>query len=632
MACSAAADVKSKIERLNQTVQHAGEANTSVPCADCYPAPTSSTIGKVRACVESICPTNQTNMTAVARAALNAAAAPDPGYDREVKPLVDAAIREDLKTEITRAEARIKYLERSPVEPSPAALRTYKLLKAFNAVSKIEGYIGYGVNTIRSTDPDLKGDNYTLALVLRRKLQRAQAQGTTWDQQKLYDLRLYKTDEQIIAGVRDDIKNLIWTKERTLKSPDLQFLRPQVDAEFNVTKLSRPFASGRVDLQSLQELERSRRAFDFISGAMADPEISKLIDRSPYQPPSADERSRRAVEIRARIKAAKVTLARPITADSTKCRLAYASAKNMLTSRRDIAALMPKLKTLQAQSVEKTKDLICAPERDRYVAEASQWTPKVTDDLDTFSENLKRGLKGAAEAELTYQSEQARANAIPESNDLHFVGLATSDPALEPDPETADDVCEPLTPLYLPDAAGAGRNYNVGPAVLKDFERYQRVTRHELGHKADYFARQLTCAGQAERLRGITRCLLKNHHELPKATLDQELRQLEAGQKSRYRDEDLADLIEQKTSGARGSNFLCIMFGGTTDADFADASMQNFNSYDVHSSNFFRLLHVNFLQTHETPPVCGEALKALGQTADFTDCWPGGAPTADASH
>jgi hypothetical protein len=91
------------------------------------------------------------------------------------------------------------------------------------------------------------------------------------------------------------------------------------------------------------------------------------------------------------------------------------------------------------------------------------------------------------------------------------------------------------------------------------------------------------------------------------------------GGDSKYESEDWADLISAQVDD-KANNFACLFAQKLKDEDYKALSLRNADSSDPHSSDLFRLLHLNFLKNGKIPTQCEQALSTRGEKANFKNC------------
>jgi hypothetical protein len=171
----------------------------------------------------------------------------------------------------------------------------------------------------------------------------------------------------------------------------------------------------------------------------------------------------------------------------------------------------------------------------------------------------------------------------------------------------------------VPDVTSYFSNsFITGPMTIKHKDA-GGICYHEMGHKLFHFMKyQNTCADKSEFTK-IRACLLSIHAELSPEELLLEASKVTFGGDTKYESEDWADLIAAQVED-KTSNFACLFAQKLKDEDYKQLSLKNSDSSDPHSSDLFRLLHLNFLKIGKTPVQCEQALSARGEKANFKNC------------
>jgi hypothetical protein len=171
---------------------------------------------------------------------------------------------------------------------------------------------------------------------------------------------------------------------------------------------------------------------------------------------------------------------------------------------------------------------------------------------------------------------------------------------------SVDEVCEAMMPNLLPDAASLlNKGIVAGPLAVK-LKEAEGITFHELGHKLYQHLKIDSSCVDKLKFSKIQRCLAQNHG-------------IEDGKENIYESEDFADLISASLDKQK-ANFSCLFTRKLRPEDYRKLSLRNEALSGDHSSDLFRLLHINFIKTGKIPEQCQQALAARGEKANFANC------------
>jgi hypothetical protein len=200
--------------------------------------------------------------------------------------------------------------------------------------------------------------------------------------------------------------------------------------------------------------------------------------------------------------------------------------------------------------------------------------------------------------ELSKENEEVEAST--EKDAIYSVAIVTLSKDASSPTFDADRVCEDMMPNIVPDAASLWNNeFASGPLTVKFPGIADGITFHEMAHKM--FLRAGTC----DSMRSAMQCLKSLHAESSKP--------------EQYLSEDFADLIASQVEG-KDKNMACLFVQKTKNEDFAKLSLKNPSEGDTHSSDLFRVLHLDFLKNGKLTEQCQQALVAKDEAPTFKNC------------
>jgi hypothetical protein len=110
------------------------------------------------------------------------------------------------------------------------------------------------------------------------------------------------------------------------------------------------------------------------------------------------------------------------------------------------------------------------------------------------------------------------------------------------------------------------------------------------------------------------------HSELPPERIREQKELLKSSFATpQYESEDWADLISTRTD-PNAFKFACFVTLQSASNNYANLSLKNLVQQDPHSSPLFRLLHMHYQTSGETPKICQVALAKKNETPHFKNC------------
>lgn len=157
-------------------------------------------------------------------------------------------------------------------------------------------------------------------------------------------------------------------------------------------------------------------------------------------------------------------------------------------------------------------------------------------------------------------------------------------------------------PLRIPDSNDMAYNHigaiKVGWGTVRDLGSGSAVLGHELGHRLDNIFKSIKMSGKSqERYNEIRACLTKGHSEG------------EGKIKGQYLDEDWGDFVAAESSDKNSDNFKCVYFDwDVVLKDPGSLSLIEPDKTSRHSSDYFRIIHLERQMGRELPESCKKAV------------------------
>ncbi|MBD63712.1 MAG: hypothetical protein CME62_00770 [Halobacteriovoraceae bacterium] len=167
---------------------------------------------------------------------------------------------------------------------------------------------------------------------------------------------------------------------------------------------------------------------------------------------------------------------------------------------------------------------------------------------------------------------------------------------------------------------------NISPFVLKNPDITEGVLAHELAHITKNFLKNNNEASEESMRKFATlrNCVTSLHPTAVVQTGFYPYRSLGAGSGnipgviSNYTEEDYADALATTVRGEDNRNIACI-FLQSKYGDYVERELEHTNE-DPHSTDLFRVLHMENIHRGELPMSCSHALNSTDQNRNFHNC------------
>jgi len=608
---SAHADLATKIDKLNSTLKNVGNPSNS-ECLDCQITGTGTVFydngSTMRSCVESICPSKDFSLSGKLEKIYEGTNKPNKSYENQIQPLIAAITKEDAYGKNATAESTLEWLKNSKNLDNPGAIRTYNLISATNSSSKfqyamVNGSPGVDVAKSRKNFPELSDDEYAQRVRIGNKalsafLDKAIVEEDPARVQLVYGNKFKDRVNEVIASFED--------KKKIIESdPDLKFLFQMKNFKEMVSgeNLQKQFSdSGAINPETISNLNRANAILNLFVAAAKDPEFKKMLDSGPIDLKKEAAKLGTEQLLAERIKKQKAVLsgAEPIL--SAKCRAAFEMGQQVLPTQKELDAYKAKVEILKSKFLDKTKSLVCESSAKDYQTKISSLKSNLPLTKEQHLANMKESLSRALVEEKSAKIKREETDKSEYRDAYYAIGIGALKADHNNPTSASDDVCEELMPNLTPDATTYfGDSFVSGPVAIKHKEGHG-ISNHELGHKLFHFMSYENFCGDKSQFTKARTCLTSLHEG-----------------DSKYESEDWADMISAQVD-IKGPNFACYFARKLNDEDYKNLSMTNSEESDVHSSELFRLLHVNFIKTGKVPAQCLHALSARGEQANFKNC------------
>lgn len=621
-------DIGKKIEELNSTVKSVGSQPEE--CSNCYA--TAAGYGYygdngslMRSCVETICSKKEFSLADTLNKIYEGTTKPNHTYDKEIQPIINAISKEDANDKVTRGRAYSEWLKNPPDLKKPGGVRVFNMFTTLNSFSKFQFTASNGKAVIdasksRSAFPELSDAEFSKQVqiggkILDALLERAISDTDPARVQLIYGSGFKTRVDSVISSFSDKQKQIEADPELNFLTK-LQAFKEMASGE----KLKEQFSgTDQINPDAIGNLNQANSFLNLFVAISKDPEFKKMLDSPPIDMKKAVAKLGTEKLLKDRDAQQQSVLNGTGPALSAKCRTAFEIAQQVLPSQKDLDIFKTKVDGLKNGFLDKTKSLMCESASKDYQSQVSSWSANFPLTKEQYLSNMKSSLsRGLSEAKK-WKQQYEEIDSSADKDTIYAIGVASLKPEYSGVTSSSDDICDNLMTNIVPDATSYFSNsFVTGPMTVKHKDA-DGICYHELGHKLFYFMKyQNKCADKSEFAK-TRACLLSLHTELSPEEIAEQAKIALTGGDTKYESEDWADLISAQV-GEKASNFACLFAQKLKDEDYKQLSLRNVDSSDPHSSDLFRLLHLNFLKTGKTPTQCEQALSARGEKANFKNC------------
>lgn len=607
-----------KVEELNQQVKEAGTQPKD--CLNCSAVQAGADLDAdklMQSCVEAICPDQNLSLQKVYRAIESRSLRADAVFEKELRPMIRTIAKEEAEENLNKIKKLRTWMKSSPAISKPYAIRAVNMLAANTFLDKfsiLETSYGKFVDAekSRSAFPELSDEQF------RNKVEIVNIfYGVTneipFPETNPERIRLLYPGSALKVKISSVLDELEKKSEKIKKNPDLNFLTqlPVFQERMSTTRLKSIPTDDEVNPDSLAAINQVYAGLRLYEKLSEDKQFQKLLTTEPIdinelaKKLNIEKDLKTSEEISTRIAMNKEPLI------ESKCRLAYDAGQELLMDAKQVVGTREKANHSKEKFLKKVSEYLSKHSMRLVGNDAKDWNLVLPPTKERHVQLLKESLKKTEEHAKEWRKNEQGVDASADREIFMAMGLLSRWNTVDDmtNLSDADDVCEKHAPQMMSDAAySASSGFIVGPLVTKFESKLDGVTYHELGHLlynrisgADISKKTAAWLGDTQA------CLIGNHAN-----------DVSVGMK--YLSEDFADLVSSQLDD-KSNNKVCIMAHGTGRAqDYTKLSMKNADEDDVHPSDLYRLLHLNFLKHGSLPAVCEQGLKAKGEVANFKNC------------
>lgn len=621
-------DLKNKIENINDALKNVG--NNQPDCTACSfsTAGNGNNIGiLMKSCVESICPKQEFSLSALYEKMIDRSSKPDVSFDKDISPIVKAIALEDANDKTARSLQQLDWLKNPKILKDPGGIRFFNMFVALNSISKFQykaenGKTVVDIEKSRSQFSNLSDTEFQKRVLLSNRIVEEFYNKKAIGESDPGRVQLYYPGDKFKAKVNEVIASFDQKRKQIEADPELKFMADVKDFQEMASgqKLKQQFASSeQINPALIDELNQTNTVLSLFSSISTDPELKKLLDSPPIDINKVASDLGIEKLLKDRIERQKSVLSGTNSAVAAKCKVAFSMAQEGLPTKKEVDSFKTTVEKIKNTFFSKTKNLICSESTKKYETEVSSWSASLPLSREQHLANMKSSLNVGLEKSKKWKDQYDEIERSPFKDTLYSIGIASLREDYSESTSSADDICKSLMPNLLPDATNYfSKAFVAGPLVVEHKDA-GGICHHELGHKLFYFMKYQNTCGDKSEFSKIRSCLLSNHTELTTEETLVETGRIALGGDSKYESEDWADLISSMVD-TKTNNFACLFARKLKDEDYSALSLRNIDNSDPHSSDLFRLLHLNFLKNGKIPEQCESALTARGEKVGFKNC------------
>ena len=622
-------DLGGKIEKLNSSVKNIGGQQED--CSTCNIAAAGISNGysdngsMMRSCVETICSKKDFSLANTLNKIYDGATKTNSTYDKEIQPIINATSKEAANDKVTRGNALAEWIKNPPDLKNPAAIRIFNMFISLKTFSKFKftannGKIVIDTAQSRGVFSELSDEDFNKSVqiggkILNAVLEKAITETDPARVQLVYGDGFQKRVDEIIGSFVD--------KQKQIEAdPELNFLtKLQSFKELAAGEILKQqfLGTNQINPDAIANLNQSNSFLNLFVAVSKDPELKKMLDSPPIDIKKMIATLGTEKLLAERMALQKIVLSGAGPNLSTKCRTAFEMAQQVPPAQKDLNLFKSKVDGLKNNFLNKTKSLMCESAVQTYQSQTSSWSANFPLTKEQYLENMKNSLNRGLTDAKKWKQEYEEIARSPDKDTIYAIGVSGMKSEYNVATSSSDSICDNLMTNIVPDATNFLKNsFITGPMTIKHKDA-GGICYHELGHKLFYFMKyQNNCTDKSQF--AMTRaCLLSIHSELSADEMAEETKVGLSGLDTKYESEDWADLISAQVDDKR-SNFACLFAQKLKDEDYKQLSLKNTDSGDPHSSDLFRLLHLNFLKNGKTPVQCAQALSLRGEQPNFKNC------------
>lgn len=578
----------------------------------------------MKSCVESICKGHPVTLAKIESEVDQYLSKNDEAFNREILPLIKTIAKNESSDNIRQAKILLDWVSTAPVLSKPGAIRVFNMYVALAAITQFKFKVDDKGKTIidsvqsRAFFSELSDEQYSRRVIVTQKLidsylDKAIASTDPGQIKLLYGEKFKEKINSVIDSFQGKVNEIKKDQELLFLTDWSGFKNLSSNAE-----LKAQFDSDVINSQAIQNLNLINSRLNFFVLMSSDQVLKKALESPPIDLQKFSLSRNLEDLLKDRVIEQEKILKGQLKNVINQCKKTFALAQVVLPSQEENLIFEKKAEAIKKDFIEKTKSFVCENSTESYQNTLQSLKPKLPQTKSQFLAIMKESLARLAQDSKKLKSNFEKLKGSKDKDAVLSMNLAALRKSSNDSLPGLDSLCNGLNVDVVPDAvAFLSNSFVVGPLAVRNKE-LEGIVYHELAHQLYYF---IGTSGSCDnsRFRKIRSCLLSNHDELNKDEVAEQIKLILSGSISRFEIEDFADLMSSLKE-QKQNNFACVFAQKTKLEDYTKLSLRREGKVVPHSSDLFRLLHLNFLKNGEVPITCTKALSAQSESIKFTNC------------
>lgn len=626
-----------QVIEINKAVKEAG----TQPNDDCFRCSVSMAgkdepVSPIKQCVESLCPNPEFSLSHLLNTAYTVDPLKNESYSSTIQPLIQEIAKVEAEDKLRTSQETLAWLRK------PHSVTDPNLVKAINFFLTLGDFTQFEIGEtpdayfIDRTSSRAKFSNLTEAefnkkadvatVILRQYLNQPIRASDPARIKILYPGDSFKSRVQEVATEMEAMSKKILSSQEFQVFKDLDGFRNIYKPE----EINRIIDSEEINSSDIDSLNRLYAVMKLLVMVTEDTELSRALTGSSINISEIASSHSMSTHLQKRLDTARLLLTNQLknnTFRDNQCEAAFNFSSNFLPSNAELQSFRSNEKSILNSYLDSTSRFMSTLSSNKVKQNAGKWFITYPLTKEAHFAQLKDSLSRTLSESKKYAAQNDEINASPNKDKIYaarvstmLIGLRSQEEG-EPFLTDASDVCEELTPRIVPDAAYSKTGgFIIGPLAVKFAVDARGVTNHELSHLLYDTLKENDISTKTKSWFNASRsCLLDNHSYLS----EEEMRNQKNLSKEKgaflYEEEDWADLISASIPSGE-TNLACIFARKNDDSSYKEHSLRNADQSDPHSSDFFRLLHINYIRNGNIPTACKQALSSKGLSDSFKNC------------
>jgi hypothetical protein len=626
-------------KKINKAIHKLNKLSPNTDCEDCNLSSSGQNLEEsaeqikatnaIKSCVENICPNPEFSSAATIEKIFKQSMVLHPNLDREFNNLFKGLHQQDLLVKIKKTQLLLDWIKTKPTVKDPAVIRFYNLTKSIKLFSKFkfkdEGQnLVVDVENTKKEFPNLTDAQMDLQIEIGKHALKAFMQ-PVFQETDPERIKFIYPDNQLKAHVQTLIKKYEVTQNKIQNNPDLAFVRfiPSLAKSKVPTILQDLLKGNDFTPQAIADVNQYFTTLQVLDEATTDEAFKKILDTPQSTVQEDIDNNQIESYLQGLLKKSYEQLnADPNPKEFESCLVAVNMGQEFLPSNDELLQYRAQASQIKPNYFKKIKPLLSEHSFGILQKESANWKLLLPQSKEYHLSKIRSSLTD----ELNSLKEDVnRWSAMPQSpiKEIAYLAQIPSVKNWDEKNETYTELCNKTIPNIFPDAS----SYNsgkvlIGPMAVKFPQEGAGIVEHELSHLVYHTLLEKEISKETYNWFQKSRaCILDNHTEMPAEVFKQQKANL-LTQPTTYESEDFADLLAAKAvyNKQDSKNFSCLFARKIDKEQYAPMNLSKPDTQEPHSSDFFRLLHIEFLKNGKVPDECLSAVKNRGQILNFKDC------------